>query len=130
MNNSSSVTDSIGLSVVIAASIFSPEVAVVVGPYVLFAVAGVIGASFALARRPPSDRWSATWYFLRAMGMATLLTVGISGWISAQYPTFSERFLLAPIALLIGFIDFGILLSSISKGILRVIDTFRAGGAQ
>jgi hypothetical protein len=130
MNNSPSVTDSIGLSVVIAASIFSPEVAAVVGPYVLFAVAGVIGASFALARRPPSDRWSATWYFLRAIGVATIFTVVIAEWISAHYPSYSQRALLAPVALIIGFIDFGVLLSSLSKTIVRVIDTFRAGGAQ
>ena len=127
---SPSVTDSVGLSIVLAASIFSPEVAAVIGPYVLIAVASVIGGSFALARRPPSSRMGAVFFFLRAAGLATLLTVGVSVLLAGQYPSLSERALLAPIAMLIGFVDFGALLSSASKTIVRMISAFKAGGTQ
>ena len=130
----SSLTDAVGLSIVIAAAAFSPEVAAIVGPYVLIATASVIGASFALARRPPSTRWGAAFYFGRVVGLATLLTVALSAWVSAHYPGFSERALLAPVALLIGFIDWPALLGAGVKGvftaIFKTIDNFRSGGAQ
>lgn len=130
----SSLTDAVGLSIVIAAAAFSPEVAVVVGPYVLIAAASVIGASFALARRPPSSRWGAALFFGRVVGLATLLTVFVSVWLSGRYPDFSERALLAPVALLIGFVDWPSLLGAAVKGIFAVvfktIDSFRSGGTQ
>jgi hypothetical protein len=130
----SSLTDAVGLSIVIAAAAFSPEVAQVVGPYVLIAAASVIGASFALARRPPSSRWGALFYFSRVVGLAILLTVGLSAWLSSRYPDFSERALLAPVALVIGFADWPALLGAAFKGglaaIFKTIDSFRSGGAQ
>lgn len=128
------VTDAVGLFALIAAFAFSPEVAAVVGPYVLIATASVIGASFALARRPPSTRWGATWYFGRVVGLAIMLTVGVSTWVSTRYPDFSERALLAPVALIIGFVDWPALLGAGVKGLMaaifKTIDNFRSGGTQ
>lgn len=125
-----SVTDAFGLSVLIAAMAFSPEVAAVVGPYILIAAASVIGASFSLARRPPSSRWSAFGYFARVVGLATLLTVALSALLASHYASLSERALLAPVALLIGFIghDWPKLLRSVVGGIFKTIDNFRASG--
>lgn len=129
----SSLTDAVGLSIVIAAAAFSPEVAQVVGPYVLIAAASVIGASFALARRPPSSRWGAVFYFTRVVGLAILLTVGLSTWLSTRHPDFSERALLAPVALLIGFIGDGwpTLLAKVVSSLYGFIDNIRGkGGVQ
>lgn len=132
--NHTPVADAVGLFALIAAFAFSPEVAAVVGPYVLIATASVIGASFALARRPTSTRWGATFYFGRAVGLAILLTVVISAAVAARYPDFSERALLAPVALMIGFIDWVALLGGAAKGLLsavfKTLDSFRSGGAQ
>lgn len=125
-----SLTDAVGLSVLIAAAAFSPEVAAVVGPYVLIAAASVIGASFSLARRSPSSRWSAFAYFARVVGLATFLTVGLSAWLAAHYPLLSERALLAPVALLIGFVDWPDLLRTVVNGMFRLIDNFRAGDSK
>lgn len=127
-----SLTDAVGLSVLIAAAAFSPEVAAVVGPYVLIAAASVIGASFSLARRPPSSRWSAFGYFARVVGLATFLTVGLSTWLAGHYEALTERALLAPVALLIGFIghDWPKLLRALVSGIFKTIDNFRASGGE
>lgn len=129
-----SVADAVSLFALIAAVAFSPEVAAVVGPYVLIATASVIGASFALARRPPSSRWGATWYFGRVVGLAIMLTVGVSNLVSTRYPDFSERALLAPVALVIGFIDWPALLAAGVKGLLaaifKTVDNLRSGGTQ
>jgi len=128
--NQTSVTDAFGLSVLIAAMAFSPEVAAVVGPYILIAAASVIGASFSLARRAPSSRWSAFAYFARVVGLATFLTVGLSAWLASHYPALTERALLAPVALLIGFISWPDLLRAVTNGIFRLIDNFRAGDSK
>jgi hypothetical protein len=131
--NQSSIVDAVGLSIIIAASVFSPRMAEVIGPYVLIAAASVIGASFALARRPPSSRWRATFYFLRVVGLAILLTVWLSTWLSAKNPDFSERALLAPVALLIGFIGDGwpTLLGKVVSWLYSFIDVVRGkGGVQ
>lgn len=133
MTPTSSLTDSVGLSILIVTAVFSPEVAQVVGPYVLIAAASVIGASLALARRPPSNRWGAVFYFLRVVGLAILLTVGISVWLSSRHPEFSERALLAPVALLIGFIgdSWPALLGKIVSSLYNFIDNIRGkGGVQ
>ncbi|UST52969.1 hypothetical protein NF681_11500 [Comamonadaceae bacterium OTU4NAUVB1] len=129
----SSVIDAVGLSIIVAASVFSPKMAEVVGPYVLIATAAVIGASFALARRSTSSRWAAVFYFLRVVGLAILLTVGLSAWLSTKHPDFSERALLAPVALLIGFVGDGwpALLSKIVSMLYGFIDIVRGkGGVQ
>lgn len=123
-----SITDAVGLSIIIASAAFSPAVAEVVGPYVLIATASVIGASFALARRATSTRWGAIFYFLRIVGMATLLTSGAAAYAAAKYPSLTERALLAPVALLIGFVghDWPKLLKLTVSGIFRTIDNFRS----
>lgn len=131
---STTVTDAVGLSVVLVATLFSPAVAEVVGPYVVIAAAAVIGASFGLARRPPSSRWAALGYFVRVVGLAILLTVGLSTWIVSRHPEFTQRALLAPVALLIGFGDWPAVLAAAMKGIFasifKAVDSFRPGGPQ
>lgn len=129
-----SVTDIAGVSVVIAAAAFSPEVAEVVGPYLLIATASVLGASFSLARRPTSSRWGAVGYFAKLVGLALLATVMLSAAIASYYPQLSERSLLAPVAFLIGAVgpDWPNLLRTVSKGIIaavfKTVDSYRSGG--
>lgn len=101
---SSSVTDIVGVFVILAAWMFSPELAAVLGPYLLVVVAASIGASFSLARREKTRRSYAVWYFARVCGLAVLLTVGTSVILSGLHPSLSERALIAPVALLIGFV--------------------------
>ena len=99
-----SLTDIVGIFVILAAWVFSPELAAVVGPYLLVLVAASIGASFSLARRDTTRRLGALAYFARVCGLAVLLTVGTSVILSGLHPSLSERALIAPVALVIGFI--------------------------
>lgn len=105
--NQQPLADIVALAVLIAAAVFSHAVAEVVGPYLVIVVASAIGASFALARREKSTRGRALWFFTRVVGLAVLLTVGLAAAASAYRPDLSPRVLLAPIALLIGFIGDG-----------------------
>ncbi|MFV0677888.1 hypothetical protein [Variovorax sp. tm] len=105
--NQQPLTDIVALAILIAATLFSHAVAEAVGPYLVIVVASAIGASFALARREKSTRGRALWFFTRVVGLAVLLTVGLAAAVSAYRPDLSPRVLLAPIALLIGFIGDG-----------------------
>lgn len=128
--NQPSIVDVVGLFVLIAATLFSSEVALVVGPYLVIVVSATIGASFAVARREKSTRSEAIFFFARVVGLAVLLTVGAAAYINSYRPDLSPRILVAPIALLIGFIgdQWGALLGKIVKLMYGAIDLFRKGG--
>lgn len=102
--NQTPVVDAVGLAVFIAATVFSAEVAAVVGPYFTIVAAAALGASFSLIRRDTGTRPSAVWFFLRVCGAATLLTVGLSTLISMVHPSLNERVLLIPVSLGLGLL--------------------------
>lgn len=102
--HSPSITDIVGLCVFIATLLFSAEVAEVVGPYLVIITASAIGASFSLKRREKSTRTSAVLFFVRVCGLAALLTVGVSAMVAGYHPSLSERFLLAPVAFIVGLV--------------------------
>lgn len=128
--NPPSITDVVGLAVFISTLIFSAEVAAVVGPYILIVLAAVVGGSFSLARRQKTTRASAVLFFLRVVGLAVLLTGGIAALTSAQHPSLNERVLLAPVALVVGFIgdDWGSLLGKLTRFIFAAVDLVRGKG--
>jgi hypothetical protein len=99
------IADIVALFTFIAALIFSAEVAAVVGPYMVIVIAATLGASFKVARREKSTRTSAALFFLRVVGMAVLFTSGLAAALNAYRPDLSPRVTVAPIALLIGFVD-------------------------
>ena len=128
-----SITDIVGLCVFLAALLFSNEAAAVLGPYMVIVIASSIGASFALARREKTTRTAALWFFTRVNGLAVLLTVGLAAAASAYQPGLHERVLLAPIALLVGFIgdDWPKLLAKIVRVLYGALDLVRGkGGSQ
>jgi len=59
MNSQPSVTDAVGFGVFLAGLVYAPNVAEVVGPYVVIVSASIIGASFALKRREKTARLGA-----------------------------------------------------------------------
>ena len=77
-SQSPSITDVVGLGIFLAGLVYSPEVASIVGPYLVIIVAAVVGASFALKRRDKTTRLSALWYFLRVSGLAVIDTVSLA----------------------------------------------------
>ncbi len=96
--------DPVAVAVAIAALMFAPEVASIVGPYFVIIVASTVGASFALARRSGTSRWSAMAFFLRVNGLAVLLTWAVASLVSAQIPSLEKSVLFAPVAIGLGFI--------------------------
>lgn len=100
------IPDIVAVAVFIAALIFSPQVAAVVGPYVVIIGSAVVGASFAVARRERSTRLSALWYFSRVTGLAVAVTVAIATWAASYWAEsgLTVRFLISPIAFVIGLI--------------------------
>ncbi|MDP9991954.1 hypothetical protein J2W28_000982 [Variovorax boronicumulans] len=107
------VADIVALFTLIAALIFSNEVAGIVGPYMVIVVAATLGASFKVARREKSTRTSAVLFFLRVVGMAVIFTAGFAAALNAYRPDLSPRVTVAPIALLIGFVDWPLVLGKV-----------------
>lgn len=98
MNN----LDPVNVTVAVFATLFSPALAAIIGPYAVILVASTVGAAWALGRRDPSAKLSAFYYFLRLNATAAVVTVGLAStlgaWIGHEDPTW----MLAPIALIIG----------------------------
>jgi hypothetical protein len=107
------IADIFGVAVLIAALLFSQEVADVVGPYMVIVVAATLGASFKVARREKTTRTGAVLFFLRVVGMAVLFTSAVAAALNAYRPELSPRVTVAPIALLIGFVDWPWALSKV-----------------
>lgn len=123
-----SVTDIVGLFVFLAALIFSDEVAAVVAPYVVIIIASAVGASFALARRSTSLRTPAFWFFARQVGLAVLLTAATAAIVNAYRPDLSPRVTIAPISLLIGYMDWPWALQKIVRFLAGSLDLLRGKG--
>jgi len=121
------IADIVGLAVFIAALIFSSDVAAVIGPYMVIAVAAILGASFKVARREKTTRTSAILFFLRVVGMAVIFTSGVAAMLNVYRPDLSPRVTVAPIALLIGFIDWPATLSKVVQWGFSALDRVSGG---
>lgn len=102
--NQGSITDVIGLFVLVSTAVFSAEAAAIIGPYMAIVVAAAIGASFSLAKREKTTRVSALWFFLRVCGLAVVVAGGLSALLAKFHPILTERALLAPVAFIIGLV--------------------------
>lgn len=99
MNNT---LDPVNVAIALASVLFGPALAGVIGPYAVILIASTVGAAWALGRRDPSARLGAAWYFLRLNATAVLVTVGLAN-IAGQWLGHDDtRWMLAPIALLVG----------------------------
>ena len=128
-----SFTDIVGLCIVLAAMIFSADVANVVGPYIVIVVASAIGASFKLGRSEKTSRKAAVLFFGRSAGIAMLLTVSAAALVHSYHPGLHERFLLAPIAMLLGWTDWPATFRRATSMLWAGVDLVRGsgkGGAQ
>ncbi|WP_156480903.1 hypothetical protein [Variovorax sp. PAMC 28711] len=128
--NDRAVTDAVGFGIFLAGLFYAPDVAAVVGPYIVIVLASVIGASFALKRRDKTTRLIAVWYFLRVAGLAVLITVSLASMGSSYYSSVTERVLITPVALIVGAVgdDWPKLLRAVVRFIFRTIDLARGKG--
>lgn len=125
--NQPSIVDVVGLFVLIAATVFSNDAAVIVGPYLVIVVAAAIGASFKLSRKEKMTRTDAVFFFMRVVGLAVLLTAGAAHIANSYRPDIPIRVLIAPIALIIGYVDWPHLLTKIVGMVYGGIDLLRGG---
>lgn len=131
--NQQTFTDVVGLCILLAAMLFSNDVANVVGPYIVIVVASAIGASFKLGRSEKASRLAAVFFFLRSACIAMLLTVSAAAFVHNYHPGLHERFLLAPIALLLGWTDWPSTFRRVTKLLWGGLDLIRGtekGGTQ
>lgn len=95
--------DPISAATAVASVLFGPELAHYIGPYAVILLGSTTGAGWALGRHPPlGSRTSAVLFFMRLNVLALLLTVPLAAGATALFGTVEQRWLLAPIALLIG----------------------------
>lgn len=96
--------DPVSVSIALASIIFGPALAGVIGPYAVIIISSTVGAAWALGRRDPAARLSAAWYFLRLNATAMLITVSLANLAARWLGADDSRWMLAPIALLVGCI--------------------------
>lgn len=96
--------DVMQLFIILAASIFGPSMAHIIGPYVMIIAASCTGAAWSLSRREPKGKVNAFFYFVRISLTAVLLTVAISDITASFFPSLQSTFLYVPVALVIGLI--------------------------
>lgn len=96
--------DPVSVSVVLALTLFSPEIAAVVGPYAVILIAATCGAGWSLGRRDPMTRVQAARYFLKVVTTAALITVGAAKVLGSYIGANLEQWLLAPVALVLAAI--------------------------
>lgn len=113
------VVDVVGLGIFVAGSVYQPEVAAVVGPYVVILLGSVIGASFAVARRDRTTRTGAILYFSRVVGLAVLLAVGAATAANRYFPMVPVHIFVPWVSLLIGF--FGDDFPDFARRFMRVV---------
>jgi len=128
--NQQPITDIVGLCVVLAALIFSQDVAAVVGPYLVILVAAAIGASFKLGRADKTSRAVAFISFSRSVGIAVMLTVGAAAIVNSIRPDLHERLLLAPIAIVLGWLDWPAFLRRAVTFFWASVDTMRGNSGK
>lgn len=125
--NDKHVTDIVTLFTIIAAALFSNEVAAVVGPYVVIIIAASVGASFRLSMRETMKRLSAVWFFFRQVGLAVIFTGVVAAIVNAYRPDLAPRVTIAPIALVIGYLHWPAVMEKLARWAMGSIDLLRGG---
>ncbi|WP_026346317.1 hypothetical protein [Variovorax atrisoli] len=96
--------DPVAVLVFIAALVFAPDVAAVVGPYLVILLGSTLGAYFRLGQREPTTRAKALRFFVAINGVAILLTVPLSVMAHRYVPDVEAAWLFGPMAFAIGLV--------------------------
>ena len=83
-------------------ALIGAELASYVGPYAVIAAGGAAGACFALSRMPPSGRAFAYSFVAAMTALSLMLTASIAEMIHYAFPGIDVRWLLVPVALIVG----------------------------
>jgi len=94
--------DPVSVAVVLASTLFGPQLAAIIGPYAVILLGATVGAAWALGRRETDKKSGAVAYFMLINGTAVLVTVGISNLVGRWLGHEDANWLLAPVAMVIG----------------------------
>lgn len=94
--------DPVNVGIAIAGVVFGPVLAGIIGPYAVILIGSTVGAAWSLGRRDQTAKMGAAWYFLRINLTALLVTVGLATLAGKWLGVEDSRYLLAPIALIVG----------------------------
>ena len=94
--------DPVSVAVVLASTLFGPQLAAIIGPYAVILLGATVGAAWALGRRETDKKSGAVAYFMLINGTAVLVTVGISNLVGRWLGHEDDNWLLAPVAMVIG----------------------------
>ena len=94
--------DPVSVAVVLASTLFGPQLAAIIGPYAVILLGATVGAAWALGRRETDKKSNAVAYFMLINGTAVLVTVGISNLVGRWLGHEDANWLLAPVAMVIG----------------------------
>jgi hypothetical protein len=92
--------DIVSVSILLAGTLFSRELAEVVGPYAVIVLAAIGGAAWSAARLPKGTRLSTLRHMLLMVGMALLATVPLAA-LASNFTEVETRWLLGPVAAVI-----------------------------
>jgi small basic protein len=94
----------VAVLVTLASTIFSAQVAEVVGPYIVIALGAMCGAAVALLQAEKRGRFQAFVFFFGSTVLAVLLTVPFALLVATYITKVHEHWLFAPIAFGLGYV--------------------------
>ena len=126
--------DPVAVLVFIAALVFAPDVAAVVGPYLVILLGSTLGAYFRLGQREPMTRAQALWFFAAANGVALLFTVPAAVFAQNYMPAVQSSWLFGPVAFGLGLVGerwpaVGIYVMRKAVALIEVVIRMRSGGS-
>lgn len=92
--------DVVTLAIALAAAMFGPELAAVVGPYAVIFLGAVLGGAWSASRRPAGSRFETVGYLGLIVLLAVLVTVPCADF-AATYLHLESKVLFAPVAAII-----------------------------
>jgi hypothetical protein len=103
MNPSSPDLTPVHLVTLLASVVFGPQMAIVVGPYVVIAIASMGGAAVMVMQREGDSLARACVYFLAAVLLALFVTVPLSKGVASLWGPLEENWLYAPLGAAMAF---------------------------
>jgi hypothetical protein len=94
--------DPISIATSVAGIYYGPDIATVVGPYVVIILCSTLGTAWSFRRRKTTTKLAALRYFLLLNATALFVTVALAQQLAKWLGTEDSHSLLAPIALGIG----------------------------
>lgn len=93
--------DVVTLAVALAAGVFGPELAAIVGPYAVIIIASALGAGWSASRIEVRTKWALVGHMAGMVGLALIVTVPLAE-ITAQELGYPLNWVMGPLAAGIG----------------------------